>query len=917
MSSLLATKLYRPTVPSKRAERPQLIQRLNEGLESGRNLTLVSAPAGFGKTTCIGEWLNGLSFPVTWLSLDESDNDPVRFLTYFIAALQKVDAALGREVESVLRSGQLPPGEVISTTLINDILELGSRFLLILDDFHVIQDRFILQVLDKLVVNLLEANSPQPLHLVLLTREDPALPLARLRANNRMTEIRAGDLRFTSQEADCFLNEVMGLSLSQSDIAALEERTEGWIVGLQLAAIALRSLAERAPQSPLSIRDRANPSSFIAALSGSHRHILCYLTEQVLGRQPEEIQQFLLQTSILDRLSGDLCNAVTERTDSQLLLERLFSANLFLITLDDEQQWYRYHHLFADLLRNRQSALHKDQTAALHRRASEWYARSGMGERSAFAGEAIQHALAAADYALAVQLVESHALGMILQGHVKTVAGWMQAIPPEWSSQSPRANMAFAWMHFFQGTMAQAAPYLERLQAVFSESQLGEMQDVSLRAEWLALQSSVLNTQGKPSESMALATLALDIVPKKDHHVRSLIYMALGGAYQQMNEYGHAVEAFQMMAEHGKSAGNLVIEMLGHAGRAGMALRMGKLQLAFEIASQSIERIECAGALPPTSATVYGMLGAVYYQWNQLEQSHHYFRRAIQVSALSGFRDAEISYLVFLSRLYQVEGDLDAAAGKIQEAVDLLQGGAQAWVRSQVIDQQVRLYLAQDDPAAAETALRQSGVSIRDEIIYQTDLVHLAYLRLMLYRGEKEHWPDQLRQGKELARRIIASAEAGQRIETALQALLLRALVQSVSGDTPGSLEWLERALALAEPEGYIRIFLEEGAPMAALLRRAQERGRRSDYIKKLLTHLPAPTKDRLAPRSTELIEPLTERELEILRLMGEGCSNQEIAGRLVITLHTVKKHSSNIFTKLGVNSRTQAVARARQLKLL
>jgi len=304
MSSLLATKLYRPSLPAKRVQRPQLIQRLNEGLESGRNLTLVSAPAGFGKTTCIGEWLNGLSFPVAWLSLDESDNDPVRFFTYFIAALQKVDANLGREIEGVLRSGQLPPSDVISTTLVNDILELEGRFLLVLDDFHVIQDRFILQVLEKLVVNLLQANLPQPLHLVLLTREDPALPLARLRANNQMTEIRAGDLRFTSKEADCFLNEVMSLSLSQADIAVLEERTEGWIVGLQLAG--------------LSIRDRANPSSFIATLSGSHRFILNYLTEQVLSQQPEEIQNFLLQTSVLDKLNGDLCNAVAERTDGQL-----------------------------------------------------------------------------------------------------------------------------------------------------------------------------------------------------------------------------------------------------------------------------------------------------------------------------------------------------------------------------------------------------------------------------------------------------------------------------------------------------------------------------------------------------------------------------------------------------------------------
>jgi LuxR family maltose regulon positive regulatory protein len=357
-SGLLATKLHRPSVPPKRVQRPHLIQRLDEGLESGRQITLVSAPAGFGKTTCIAEWIDALDCPVAWLSLDAADDDPGRFFAYLVAALQRVDANLGREIEGVLRSGQLPPSEAIGATLINDILESEVRFLLVLDDFHVIQDRFILQVLERLVANL-----PRPLHLVLLTREDPPLPLARLRANNQLTEIRAKDLRFTNRDAEHFLNDVLGLSLSRADVTALEAKTEGWVVGLQLAG--------------LSVRDRADPSAFIATLSGSHRFILSYLTEEVLNRQPEEIQRFLFQTSILDKLNGDLCNAVTGRSDSRALLERLFSANLFLIPLDDEGQWYRYHHLFADLLRDFYSTLQKDRMAELHQRAAHWYAQVG------------------------------------------------------------------------------------------------------------------------------------------------------------------------------------------------------------------------------------------------------------------------------------------------------------------------------------------------------------------------------------------------------------------------------------------------------------------------------------------------------------------------------------------------------------
>ncbi|NTU65610.1 MAG: helix-turn-helix transcriptional regulator, partial [Chloroflexi bacterium] len=476
MLNLVATKLRRPVIPSKHVQRPQLMRRLNEGLSAGHPLTLVSAPAGFGKTLCVSDWASTLDVPVVWLSLEAEDDDPGRFFTYLIAALQQLHENLGREIGSVLRSGQLPPADIISAALINDILACGDHGVLILDDFHVIQDHFILQVLEKLITNLAPS-----LQLVLLTREDPPLPLARLRANNQLTEIRASDLRFSEREAEQFLNEVLGLALSPIDIAALEDRTEGWIVGLQLAGF--------------SIRDRANPSGFIATLNGNQRFILSYLTEEVLQRQPIEIQQFLLQTSILERLNGEVCNAVTGRTDGQLLLERLLKANLFLIPLDDDQRWYRYHHLFADLLRDQQRAQHIDQ-AELHRRASRWYAQAGLP------GEVIQHALAAADYALAVQLIEAHATDMLVQWYGKTVEGWLRALPPEWSRNSPRTNLAFAWMHLMHGNFAQAFVHVTRLQEIFGTAQI---EGAALQAEWLALQATLINAQGKPIDAVVLA----------------------------------------------------------------------------------------------------------------------------------------------------------------------------------------------------------------------------------------------------------------------------------------------------------------------------------------------------------------------------------------------------------------------------
>ena len=673
-SNLLATKLHRPAPPAKRVQRPHLVQRLNEGLELNRQLTLVSAPAGFGKTTCICEWVDTLnSWPVIWLSLDASDDDPGRFFTYFIAALQKLDAKLGQEIEGVLRSGQLPPAEIISTTLINDILELGNRFLLVLDDFHTIQDRFILQVLENLVT-----NQPQALHLVLVTREDPPLPLAQLRAHNRLTEIRARDLRFTRQDVDCFLNETMSLSLSEADVAILEDKTEGWIVGLQLAG--------------LSVREQDDPSKFIASLSGSHRFILSYLTEQVLNQQPEDVQQFLLQTSILDRLNGELCDALTGRRDSHAVLEQLLNANLFLISLDDVGQWYRYHHLFADLLRNLQSALQKDKIAELHQRASDWYAQADM------AGEAIEHALAAEDYGRAVDLLEGHALGMIMRGYAKTVSNWAHALPDEWASQSPKTNLAFAWMYVLRGAYAQAPQYLEKLRSTLADFQ---KKDVSIQAEWLVLQSLMLYMQGDMRECMNLASRALETAPEQDRRVRGLAHYVQASVYQFREDYSQAIETYQMSIQLGREAENLVAEMLSTVGLAGMVSEHGQLHLAFEITSQAIERMERSGVLPPISAVVYASLGDTYYQWYQIEEARRYILRALHLSNLGGSNTITLFCWTLLSRLSQIEGDLEAAAREIQKASELVPVEAPEYVRQEVVVQQVHIYLVRESGDSA------------------------------------------------------------------------------------------------------------------------------------------------------------------------------------------------------------------------
>jgi LuxR family maltose regulon positive regulatory protein len=907
MSSILETKLHQPACVTRQVSRPQIIQRLNEGLTFNRQVTLISAPAGFGKTNCVSEWLKTVNRPVTWLSLDAIDDDPGRFFTYFIAALQQINESIGQEIARVLRAGQLPPNEIILTTLVNDIQHLEVRFLLVLDDFQVIQDQTILRVLESLIENF-----PQALHLVLISREDPPLPLARLRANNQLTEIRAGDLRFTETEAGQFLNEVMGLSLSQQDIAALEARTEGWVVGLHLAG--------------LSMQGHPDPSAFITNLGGSHRFILNYLTEEVLNRQPDDIQEFLQQTSILDRLCGDLCNAVTGRKDSHALLERLFNANLFLIPLDDSRHWYRYHQLFADLLRDRQSVLGNNDSVVMHQRASQWFTAQGM------ISEAIQHALVAADYAAAIRLIESHAMDMLMQWHVKTVDSWMKAIPAEWIAQSARANLAFAWLHLSRRDHERAMPYIKRSGELFSDPKSREG-DPSLEAKWLAIQAMLLTAQGNAAESLQLCTRALKIAPSEDEQACSMIYTGLANVYQLVNDYEHAVEAFQAVIQLGQLAGNSVSELLGISGLALLAIQHGQYHFAFDFASRGIERIERSGSLPAVSMAVYGELAVILYQWHKLDQAHDYFQRAIRISALSGYSDAELFYGVILSRLFQIQGDLDAAALEIQKAVDLMQIEAPAVVREEVVAQQIRISLYQDHLSTAESLLRSQEVlrgkdfsfyDLKPEqgITRPIGVLNIAALRVLLYRAQTTGAIDNVKNGIEIANQLISDALQYNYIPFAMETILVRAQLHIALDDEQASLVDICQVLELGQPEGCISVFVEEGPLVAASLKSLLDQksiGKiQPEYIQQILDAFPAPRMTgEMSLDKSPGSEMLTARELDVLRLIADGKKYEEIAGKLFISLNTVRSHVKSIYGKFGVDNRTKAIEMAREMRLL
>lgn len=920
MTSLITTKLHQPISRNKLVQRLPLFQRLTTGLNSGHQVFLISAPPGFGKTTCLSEWVNSLKkWPVTWLSLDGEDDDPGRFFSYLIAALQKINPDLGREIRRVLKSGQLPPSEILSTILINDVSELHESFLLVLDDFHVIQDQFILEVFQRLIAHL-----PRQLRLVIITREDPPIPLAQLRASNLLTEIRARDLRFDITDIHHFLCDVMGISLNQTDIDRLEAKTEGWIVGLQLAGI--------------SMRDQKDVSGFISTLSGNHRYIMAYLTEQVLGQQSSEIQQFLLQTSILDTLNGDLCDAVTGRSDSHALLEKLLTANLFIVPLDDEKKWYRYHQLFADLLSSIRNNLLDEETTTLHKRASQWFARAGM------ASEAIQHALLAEDFAMAVKLLEAYATEFIMQGYAKTVNGWFQAIPVKWQTKSPKTNLAFAWMYLLRGAYSQASSYLEKLGINLNEGGIGSqvnVTDPALIAEWLVMKSLMHYMQGKTAECMISITRALEIMPKQGHRVLSLAYYVKASLFQLSEDFPKAVENYRLSIQHGRVSNNFVAEMLSTIGLAEMLHEQGLLRQAFEITSHAVERIERSDKLIPISAVVYGALGDVHYQWCEIEKARRHISHALHLSLLGGANTVTIFCHVLLSRLAQLEGDLNTAASEIQEAAVLVPVGAPEYMQQEVTSQQVRLYIALNRSVEAEMILQKYGFIYDGQYSYPDLLSHkrnphsvgLLYnssLRILLSRNQTGTCAADMESGLKLVNRLIPWANKHRQILVALESLLIRAQMYALIGDKYASQQDFTQALELAEPEGFVGVFIEFGHPVASALEDLVRRGQLNKvqlecarHILDAFSELELRFQKQTIIMSQEatnllgLISPLSDRELEVLREMIEGLKYQEIAEKLYISQNTVRFHVKSIYNKLNVNNRTQAIEKARHLQIL
>ena len=900
---ILATKLYVPTPRPKIVLRPRLIEQMNKGLH--RKLTLISAPAGSGKTTLVSEWIVSCKRPVAWLSLDEADNDSTRFLTYLIMAVQTVFPNVGAEVLRMLQSAQPPQIESLLTILLNEVYTIPDPVILILDDYHVIENK----VVGDALIFLLE-HMPPKMHLVITTREDPSLPLARLRARDQLTGLRATDLRFTDSEAAEFLNQIMGLSLSAEDIAALEARTEGWIAGLQLAAI--------------SMQGHKDAGSFIKSFTGSNQFVLDYLIEEVLRQQSENIQAFLLRTSILDRMSGPLCDAVLldSSTLGQETLERLEHNNLFIIPLDNERHWYRYHHLFGSLLRQRLGkSLKPEEIAQYHIRASEWYEKNNDPD------QAFHHAIATGDYSRAAMLAEKNWRGMSESFQYAVWLGWAKQLPEELIRSRPVLCTQIAWGYMDISEVDASESHLRDVERCL-ENPPNDMV-VVVEEQFRALSARIAfirtyNAQSMSDFSAAVkyAELALKLAPEEDHFLRAQTNAILGGTYWANGDLEAACKSLSDWVDRARKAGNFFFAIAGASGKADILTEQGHLREALITLQQSLKLASEHEAESQRIIAHHHLgLALLYHEMRDDESAAQHFQKSLELGQRSVLRDWSYRKHLAQARLKEFDGDLDSA-------LDSLDDAKRFYVRSLIPNThpieaiKAKIYLKQGRLSKAQEWVREHGFSEDDDLGYLREFEHITLARVLVAEYQVNRTEHIIQDALSLLKRLLKAAEDLNRMGSILEIQIVTALAYHALGNTSQAFSSLEHALILAGPEGFVRIFVGEGEPMRSLLsdfRRSLEKKTRGkpyelmEYVNKLLSAFAQPKEKQ----QSKLVEPLSKRELEILQLIAQGLSNSEISKRLFLALNTVKGHNRIIFDKLQAQNRTDAVARARELGLL
>jgi LuxR family maltose regulon positive regulatory protein len=968
---LLTTKFHIPQLHPGLVARRRLTQRLDEALRTGHRLLLICAPAGFGKTTLLSEWVAVCGIPVAWVSLDRGDNDLVRFWSYTVAALRTIHEGIGESILKALRAPQPPTIESLLPALLNEIAKIPDSFALILDDFSMITDQSIHDALNFFLNNL-----PSQMHLVLSSRDDPPWPLARLRARGEMTELREADLRFTPEETTRFLNQVMELDLPPEDVAALDARTEGWIAGLQMAAISMRGHRRT--------RDVPDLSGFIRTFTGSHRFILDYLVEEVLDQQPSAIQRFLVETSILERMSAPLCDAVrfgsaenadrsaqaattgadavrfgvaesadrsaqgatagadavrvgsadspsasartavADSLDSQSILIRLQKANLFVVPLDNERHWYRYHHLFRDLLRSRLGQIYPSQISALHRRASKWYEENGL------IPEAVGHALEAEDFEQVAHLVQGNALAMLDDGGLGTLVRRLDALPNELVRSQPWLCLAKAWSRVYTGPLDAVEPLLCAAEQALAEGKQrpegvaagrgdvgqGKSRNEQIVARITAIRTVVASMSGDHARAMELAIEALERLPEDALMVRGLVEAARAGALRQTGRLTAAARAYARAATVSEVAAGQHIAVYALCELAGLRLFQGQLHNAATAYRDALDLTEAylerTGRRPLVSGYIFAQLSQVLLEWNDLDGAIQHVREGVKLCQEWGTADAVVFGCIDLARVLQALGDTSAALDAIQKAKSAA-WDLSPWFVDQVAAAEMRLRLQLGEVAGASKWAQETGLKVDDELSFDRELMYRTLVRILIAQGRLD---DALK----LLERLLRMAEPAGAMGCVLEMLILQAMAYQACGEVDEALTILERALVFAEPEGYVRMFVDEGPPMGRLLWRAVGCGISPRYASQLLAALDTEVGDRerkVAPLPLSLGEPLSEREMDVLRLLPTHLSTPEMAEELIISVHTVRHHVKNIYRKLDVHTRMDAIGRAKRLGLL
>jgi LuxR family maltose regulon positive regulatory protein len=886
----LRTKLCVPPLRAGWISRPRLDKRMDEAFE--RKLTLISAPAGFGKTTLLVDWIHRHKMPTAWFSVDKSDNDPLHFLTCVILGLQSLEAGTGKAALTMLQSPQPPPIESILINLINDVSRISTEFALVLDDYHLVNDKFIHDMIAFLLENL-----PKQMHLIIATRADPPLRLARVRSQNLLTELRAADLSFNGDETVNLLNQSLEQQLSTRDIQLLATRTEGWAAALQLAA--------------LSLQGRKDPSDFIKGFKGNNRYIADYLTEEVLNRQPEDLRRFLLHTSILERLCGPLCDAVTKQENSRQVLDALEKANLFVIPLDDDRSWYRYHHLFADLLKQRLRTQQADVLPQLHRRASQWLADNG------FKSEAVDHAFFAQDYAAAVQLIEEIAEIDWDRAWESRLLQWFKKLPDEKIDVNPNLGIFYARELYKSGYIDEAESRLQAAEQMLDSDSPSDLSKAGLRGRIAVIRAFISTRAEDPSRTIDFSIQALKLLPSGDLNWRSVAATMLGFGYG----YGNLVEsqqAFSEAMEISKAAGNVYYHLFAGSCLGSIMVKRGRLKEAKDLSRQLLD-IAMENGIEQTgiAGSLYGNLGTILCEWGDFDKGIRLLNNGIELSELG--RDPVILAICQLGilRAFMYRMDL-AGALKIMENINerAANFALPPWVKSAISAVNVFFLLGGGNLKAALQWARECGLRIDDKLDDLREVEYVALAHIFIAQNK-------LDEADQLLQRLIKNATAGDRVYMLIEMRLWRVLIFALKGERAAALAELKLALALAEPGGFIMMLVSKGKPVADLLEEilavkkrehdAAKEGFCLSYAKKIRSAFKTVT----PPKIEGLMDPISERELEVLRLIAAGLSNREIADKLFISLNTVKTHTKNINSKLDVNSRTRAVARAKELRLL